>query len=67
MKKYMIRVGQTIFDLAVQHYGSSEAVAWLLFDNPQATWAHGEVIIIRSNALDNQVVKKMKNKILVSK
>lgn len=34
MKTVAVRPNQTIFDLAVQHYGNGEAVAKIIADNP---------------------------------
>lgn len=28
------RAGQTIYDLAIQHYGDAQGVDWILEDNP---------------------------------
>lgn len=37
MTDYRVRYGQTIFDVAVQNYGTVEGVAILLEDNPGLT------------------------------
>lgn len=35
MTKSIVQYGQSLFDLALQHYGSTEGIFLLLTDNPQ--------------------------------
>lgn len=40
---YSSNHGQTIFDVALQMYGSLAGIAWLLEDNPDLILASGEI------------------------
>lgn len=61
-----MQIGQTIWDLALQKYGTAEAVAWLVYDNPRALWAAGEIVNLRSTRLDSHVAEKFRNKTIKS-
>lgn len=59
MTEYEVLPGQSLFDLALQHYGSVEAVEWLLLDNPGRALtdlpAPGTRLLIRPEVMDRRV------------
>lgn len=64
-----VRQGQSIFDIALQYYGSIEAVQWLITDNNidlNASLEVGRQLTIRNEVYNQAVVDYFKNKTITS-
>lgn len=59
MKNYIVRQGQGLLDIALEVYGSVEAVYWLVEDNGLADMntvvAEGDTLVLRNGVVDMQV------------
>lgn len=64
-----VKKGQTIFDLALQYYGSVNAVATILEDNEiylETSLPEGSKIVIRSTVEDQSIVDYFQGKKITS-
>lgn len=62
MKQVVVQDRQTIYDIAIQEYGSVMGLALLFKDNPSingftATLATGSIVVIKSAPIDEKAVK----------
>lgn len=57
MKTIKVEPNQTVFDLAVQHYGTAEAVQKILEDNPDIANDPAALIAIGVNTLAHPVFR----------
>lgn len=64
MTNYEIKPGQSLFDIAVEVYGSVEGVAWLLQDNPVVPGPTGpilpgQILLIRDEKINARMVENL--------
>lgn len=55
------RSGQTMYDVAIQHYGDCSGIDWILNDNPEidgSSVIEDVKILIRKNELKNKLIHK---------
>lgn len=57
MKKHIVLVGQSLFDIAVMAYGDVSGVTWLLADNPALKGPtdrlyDGQVLLLRDETIN---------------
>lgn len=58
--------GQTIYDLAIQHYGDAMGVDWILIDNPDldpAAELQDLKVYIRDQVINRPIVEHLKKTI----
>ena len=61
MDKYEVKIGQSLFDIAIEVYGDASGVVWLCEDNPQLPGptgpiSAGEILAIRAEKINTRVV-----------
>lgn len=69
MKTITARQGQTIYDLAIKHYGDIEGIDWILEDNPGLDIENeidGMQVILRDDVKNQVIVDQLKNKQLTT-
>lgn len=64
MKTVKVRPGQTVFDVAIQEYGTTDGALWLAQDNNLEGWQvnEGTVLRLRDEVINKQVADWHKSK-----